>query len=126
MDDRSAAPVATQQTPSPVAMAQALGRVEGQLASVASGIAILTAAVESSRNTAEVQRAEFTAALTVIEAEVKALREEMNEVTPVTEQLQRWQAVGFGAVVVLGFLFSTIGGLLVFFKEQVIRLIWGV
>ncbi len=44
---------------------------------------------------------------------------------PATGQLQRWQAVGFGAVPVPGFLSSTAGALLVYFKEQVHRLLTG-
>jgi hypothetical protein len=116
MDDRS---------PLPMAMAQSLGRVEGQLEAVASAIATLTASVDGSRTAGDVQRKEFTTALNFLESEVKALRDELNEVKPVTEQLQRWQAVGFGAVLVLGFLFSTAGALLVYFKEQVHRLLTG-
>ncbi len=108
-----------------VPMAQSLGRLEGKLEAIASGMTKLTAAVDSSRDASERQRKEFASAINFLEGEVKALREELNEVRPVTEKLQRWQAVGFGAVLVLGFIFSTAGALLVYFKEQVHRLLSG-
>jgi hypothetical protein len=56
---------------------------------------------------------------------LKQLRAIVNDMKPVTDMVQTWQARWAGALVILGFIGTLILGGIAFWKEQLINFFWG-
>lgn len=104
---------------------QALGRVEGALTAMEAQIAALAAAFDEDRKAASAGRQAVAESLSSVKAEVSSLRGDMDAVKPITQKLERWQAVGLGALLTVGAIGSVIGAFLAYFKDRVIAAIFG-
>jgi len=107
-------------TPS-ISIEQMLGRVEGTLYSMQASINALAHEVKEEREHSGAQRQSLADSLATLHADVATLREDMDAVKPFTEKWQRWQYVGFGAILTVGAIGSAIGLAAAHFKALLLQ-----